>query len=227
MWYGLWSFNIPEMFVDFIGPGLRLNPNLLKYWRGETLTIVFLFFSSIVLIVFSLLKNWKLIIENWKLYAFGILWFVLTLLPVLFLPLHKFSFYLTLPLVGVSLVAGDILKNSKALLAVFISLYILQSFITLRLTESTHWIVSGAKTAKRVNEYFKNNPEIVEENEVLLFYDTEKDKELPWLPSKLLKETLSDNNYFEVFHQRKVKAYYGESEGAEGYKIEARQFLGY
>jgi hypothetical protein len=106
-WYGLWSFNIPETVVDFIGPGLHLNPNLLKYWAKEIIPIVILFVVQMLIVFGSIVRSAK------KLIIFSFFWFVITLGPVLFLPIHKFTYYLTLPLIGVVIVIANIFISAK------------------------------------------------------------------------------------------------------------------
>ena len=110
-WYGLWSFNIPEMLVDFIGPGLRLNPNLLRYWSKDIILIFILFAVQMGLAVYAFFKS--SILKHKSILFFSIFWFIGTLVPVIFLPIHKFSYYLTLPLIGVVMVLGYLLEEAK------------------------------------------------------------------------------------------------------------------
>src|SRR3990172_4012767 len=118
-WYGLWSFNLPEMLVDFVGPGFHFNPNLFKYWSSQIIPILTLFLLELFLLSAAVYKFFsssirKLEIRNLKLVIFGTSWFLITLLPVLFLPLHKFTFYLTLPLMGVVVfISYSLVTNHK------------------------------------------------------------------------------------------------------------------
>jgi hypothetical protein len=230
-WYGLWSFNLPEMLVDFVGPGLRLNPNLMKYYSKEIIPILILFGAQVLILISSVIVSLKRKITTLKplilSVAFGVLWFVLALVPVLFLPFHKFTFYLALPLVGVVLVLAAVLAKKRWLTLVFSAVWILASISTLNLTYVTNWITQGALISKRVFNYFQNNNIPAG---TVLFYDKEADKLLPWLPSKLLKDSLSDNNFFKVYYGDKYSVYYGLfplSGNTKATKIEGRQFLGY
>ena len=40
VWYLAWSIGLPEMLLDFIGPGLKLNPNLMAFW-GNYFKIIY------------------------------------------------------------------------------------------------------------------------------------------------------------------------------------------
>jgi len=234
-WYFLWALNLPEMLVDFVGPGLRLNPNLFKYWSREIIPIFVLFGLQLVLLFYAFLKsfvtrNKSQITNHYSLFTFCMAWFVICLLPVLFLPLHKFTYYLTLPLVGFTIFISYLLVtiHHSPVTILFFSLWLSLSVPILALTSETHWMTRGAEISKKVYVYFQINKQTLE-GKTIVFYDTDEDKNLPWLPSNLLKVTLSEKNFFDVFYPNRIKAYYGDPgiEGNNVLKIKARQFLGY
>ena len=137
-WYGLWSFNLPEMLVDFVGSGFRFNPNLFRFWSKEIIPIFLLFGTVTALISYLVIKvRKKLKKKDFQIILFSLAWFVLALIPVLFLPLHKFTYYLTLPLIGVVLVISYLIEKAKATNSfrlVFASIWVVLSFSTLQLT---------------------------------------------------------------------------------------------
>lgn len=234
-WYGLWSFNLPEMLVDFIGPRLHLNPNLLKYWSKEIIPIFVLFVLQVLILFASLIKfikeNKKANKENWLIVIFSLLWFMTTLVPVLFLPIHKFTFYLTLPLIGITLIVSNLLltvRTHKVVIVVFACFWLLSSYLTLSLTRSTNWITTGARTAKMVYEYFEKNKDKYL-GKTLVFYDTKEDSSLPWSPTQVVKVVLSDNNFFKVFFNGVKNVVYGPNNNLskDAVLIKSRDFLGY
>ncbi len=227
-WYLLWSFNIPEMFVDFVGPGLKINPNLMKYWADETTAIV-LGFLIIVLtmgIVFIKTKTSKQLLS---LLLFSGMGFVVSLVPVLFLPIHKFTFYLTLPLVFITMnVAYLLIERNKLLVYVFVVSWLFTSYNTLCLTNKTHWITRGQEIAQEVNKFITTN--ILEfEGKSLVFVDTQEDEPLPWSPTEIVKTALSNQNYFDVYFPKQfITITYSEtSNEIIPNAIHSRQFLGY
>ena len=244
-WYGLWSLNLPEMLVDFVGPGLKLNPNLLKYYSKEIIPILILFALELVILLYAFIKviinifrnhkPGKLLITHYPLFIilFGGAWFVLALVPVLFLPVHKFTFYLTMPLVSISVAVSYLLvsNNKKPITILFLATWFSLSILTLTLTVKTNWITKGQETARRVHNYLIENELALGKYETIVFYDTEEDKGLPWSPSGILKVVLSDNNYLKVFWNDRfsVKYYNSEDQTAEALilKLRARKFLGY
>jgi hypothetical protein len=131
-WYGVWSLGIPEMFVDFFGPGLHVNPNLFLYWSLQVIPILILFISECVLLIYMFIKT-----RNSKKYIillFGGLWFLITLLPVAFLPIHKFSYYLTLPLVGMVILISYLVSYQKKIIGcLFCGVWFAISLVNLNL----------------------------------------------------------------------------------------------
>ncbi len=231
-WYLFWSFNIPEMFLDFIGPGLKVNQNLTLFWGGYVYPIVTLFISQIVILSVIFYRRIKNITNNVTIYLFSVVWFVFTLAPILFLPEHKFSFYLTLPLFGVALFISEVIyKQNKKMIVLFLLLWVFTSVLTLKLTFVTNWITQGQAISKRVDLFFKENSQKFI-NKQIYFIDTDKDDSLPWSPTETVKTALSDKNYFDVFHPDISENihYWGYEtlpEEKDIYVINSRIFLGY
>lgn len=223
-WYFLWSLNLPEMLIDFVGPGLKLNPNLLKYWSADIIPIFVLFTAQAGFIVFALFKS--KILKNKSLILFCVSWFLLTISPVVFLPVHKFTYYLTLPLFGVIMLLSYLLNGQKPVVKIlFCTIWVVLSLTSLRLTLETNWITQGVNTSERVNNYFKENREALKSKDIS-FVDTPEDKDLPWSPTLTLKTVLSEYNFFDLFYpELRERISYGD-EKAE-VQIRSRQLLGY
>lgn len=225
-WYLLWSFNIPEMLVDFIGPGLYVNPNLFKYWSTEIIPILILFVIQICFVIYAFIRGRFSLATIYNL-LFAIFWFVITLLPVLFLPIHKFTYYLTLPLVGVVLILGylfDEAKVGKVGIILFLTIWTIMSVLTVRLAIQTSWVTQGEKISERVFMYFEQNEQNLNSKNIV-FVDTSNDSSLPWSPTETVKTALSGNNFFDVFYPKLAANVFYTGKGDT--TIESRQFLGY
>jgi hypothetical protein len=225
MWYLIWALNLPETLVDFVGPGLSLNPNLFLYWKTEIIPILILFCTELVFLIFLMLKYLE-DTGNKNQSFFAMIWFGVTLLPVIFLPVHKFTFYLTLPLVAVIFRIAYLLEKNKSSY-VFIYFFLLVwtslSILTLKHTINTSWVTSGEKISQRVYNYFKMSDLNYAS---VSFIDTEKDVELPWSPTQVVKTALSDRNFFYVYYPSLADSvYYGDN--GNPFKISSRTFLGY
>lgn len=220
-WYILWSFNLPEMFVDFVGPGLRLNPNLLNFYGREVLVIMLSFGATVLALLFAK----KGVPARIFLFCSG--WFLATLVPVIFLPWHKFTYELGVPLVGLVILLAVMLPRTK-IAFIFCSAWLLTSFLTLQLTARTHWITLGPKIAWRVREYFEVTQNLQKD---VVFYDTPADATLPWSPANEVKINLSNQDFFTVYYPGRFKVVYvsalPEKPNPTVTYIPARQFLGY
>lgn len=231
-WYVVWSLGLPEMLVDFIGPGLKPVPNLFINYGREMTPIFALFFIILLQLLFAALKHLRRTnLKQTAFYAIFPIWFIATLLPVLFLPWHKFTYELTVPLFGaVSFMSLLVTKMGGWQKSVFIAAYLSLSILTVSLTSRTHWITQGGQAAENVKKYLDQNS-LFADNEQILFYDTPQDANLPWKPSSQLKTALSNDNFFKVFYQRRIKVLYGESADVNVennlLELEARQFLNY
>lgn len=228
-WYVLWSFNLPELFVDFVGPAFHLNPNLLNFYGLESIMIITFFLITIITVLLAIKAKPKI---NFSIVLLCGGWFLFTLIPVIFLPWHKFTYNLGVPLVGTTIFLAYLFsppanKITAKVLPVFYSAWLLTSVTTLYLTSQTHWITNGAKIAKRVYIYFQN----YYGSSKIAFYDTPADSDLPWSPTEEIKINLSNKDFFEVYFPGKYQVFYlsqlPENPDPETTYIPARQFLGY
>ncbi len=149
VWYFVWSLGMPEMLLDFIGPGIKFNPNLMKFW-GDYFKIIFPLFIFISLLLLISLKN----LFKQKLFWFFVFWFVVSIAPVVFLPLHRSTYYLALSLPALSGIIGlsfsYFYKWSKSLSYFFIISAVALSFVTILLSQKTYWAITRTRIAKRI-----------------------------------------------------------------------------
>lgn len=242
IWYLLWSINLPTMLVDYVGPGLNFNSNLFKYWSDEIIPIFITFglmLSSLGVVFISVVK--KLKITEYYQYIFMGLWFAIPLTPVIFLQWHKYPTYLTIPLIGLSVIIASMIVKfinnkksgiiNKIIVVVFFACFLITSKLTHDLNFKTNWLTSGAKTSKLTYDYINNNFSGYEKPIKIAFYDTQNDSDLPWSPTEQLKVALSDQNFFRVFYPGEISAVYESSESAiideSIIKVPSRQFMGY
>ena len=148
-WYFIWSLGVPEMLLDFVGPGLRLNPNLMIFWGNYFMIIFPLFLTMAVTTFITIIK----IIKN-KLFWFFALWFVVGTSPVVFLPLHRSTYYLAFSLIGiagmVALAFDYLFKTRKFLSYLMIGSFIILSVTTVLLSQKTFWAITRAKIAREL-----------------------------------------------------------------------------
>ncbi|KKR81588.1 MAG: hypothetical protein UU73_C0001G0136 [Candidatus Daviesbacteria bacterium GW2011_GWA1_41_61] len=152
-WYTLWVAGMPEFVVDFIGPKLTVNPNLMK-WYGNFFRIALPTF-----LVGGLAITYFLVIFKNQLLKSNIFWFValsyfISLLPFIFFPQHKSSYYLTLASVWFSILlalplswALEKQKVMKVFSLLAIIAFIVISYQTINLNKITYWAAKRASAA--------------------------------------------------------------------------------
>lgn len=185
VWFVGWGLGLPEMLVDFVGPGVKLNPRLIQQW-GSYFRIIFPTFFLVILMLFIsavylFLKNRRVFQE--KSFLFLVFWFPVALVPVVFLSWHKFLYYLNPALPALfGIIFFLILKvfdsfQNKTFARVFLGLFCLLLFslslASIKLAEKIYWPISRGKIARNlINNlikvyptlpkgavlYFKNDP---------------------------------------------------------------------
>lgn len=235
LWYLFWSIGIPEAFVNvrIFDPRYFFNPKFLTNFGedGALSTLLFSIFSILCFIGVKLLFEKTNKIDKskqLKIILFSLGWFFTTLLLVLFFPFHKFSYSLSLPLMGVSLILAIILKEvfkfSKLFFGLGLMLFILANYFSLRVAHNTHWAAERAKISKEVFSFFQQKYPELSDNLEIYFYDDGycNDINLPIKTNKSeqLAYVLSDDKGLNVlyrlndyknskdFEKKKLKIFY-------------------
>lgn len=182
-WYSNWALGIPETLIDFVLPGFKLNPTLLRYWGNYYLFIFPSYFISILLlgiaVVYLILK--KTILFKNRAFLLFIVWFPLGLLPVILLPAHKSTHYLEISLPAFWAILGFIILNfyqelkkksiflSKICLAGSIFSLIILSSTSVILGNSNYWAASRGKLAEKLLKEIKNTYPTLPKGAIIYF----------------------------------------------------------
>lgn len=157
MWYGLWSYGVPETVIDYVGPGFRINPNLMRFYGDYYRLIVPSFIFSIVALVIAV-RSWAIKID--RKIVFLVFWFVVGISTVLFLPMHKSTYYLSLSLPAFwASIFYLIFKNKKILFLPFIAFFLsllIFTFLTIRVGSITYWAFERGIVSKKIITELKN-----------------------------------------------------------------------
>ncbi len=208
MWYTLWSFGAPELLIDYIGSGLKLVPKFFTdyadWWRVIIYPLIALIGLSLVLLFKKLNKL------NVDLFKFS-LFYLICLLPVLFLPSHKFTLELGLPLVGFAIALAILIKKSNHIFYfLLLSLFIFYNLSMNYLTYTRHYSVSRGEVSEKVyNHFVENYPKEPVEHYFEFVNDTE-DYGSFWGQSKQVSHALSESEFFKVFYNNKNYTVYYE-----------------
>ncbi|MBI4058853.1 glycosyltransferase family 39 protein [Candidatus Microgenomates bacterium] len=162
-WYTVWAAGMPEMLIDFIGPKLSLNPNLMKFW-GDYFKIIFpAFFLSIGLIIIFIINLWRknksALLD--KKFIFLLFWFPIAISPVILLPLHKSTYYLAPALPAFWGVIGYLIFSNKMnlLKVILITSLVVLSVTSIKLGDRTYpAAVRGRIAEKLINNVLTTYP---------------------------------------------------------------------
>lgn len=198
MWYGLWSLGLPEFLVDYVGSGFRILPKffvdfLLMAWS-------ILIMSVLTVISFGVLVVGRLK-GAWRKVVLGAGIFVGSLLPVIFLPWHKFTLELGLPMVGVAFITGSVLRKKSLVGGIFICFYILMNLLTNYLYLTRHYSVTRARISQKVYDYFARTYPVPLVGSYFEFINDTSDYGPQWGSSKQVAQATADSNLFKVIYK--------------------------
>ena len=174
-WYILWSLNIPEEFKkQIIDNILIFNSRFLK----DYFTLVISSFTSalLILILSAVIPIFKIIkvkiSVNYRLLTFALFWFLVGIFPVLLLPNHTFSMYLTLSSIGIYLLLSYLLTRSK-INAIFplliLILWMFSSATTVRFYKVNSWMIEAQRFSKEFSFQAKKQFPILPSNSIVLY----------------------------------------------------------
>lgn len=207
LWYTLWSFGSPELLVDYIGSGLRPIPRLFTDYPYWWQTIFTLLGGTVISFVYLLIKKIK---HTSQVQLIALLLFFVPLLPVIFLPQHKFPLELGLPLVGFSIGIVSLLpKKFSTMSAVFIGFYLALNLSMNYLTYTRHYSVNRSQISKSVSIFLDANYRQYPEGYYFEFVNDLGNYGQEWGQSKQISQTLSGSDFFKVYYQdMNIKVYY-------------------
>lgn len=164
--YLLWSLNWPEEIKAQLVNFYTVNPQFLNEFPAYVRSFSF---NSLTIILFLIILPTLLIIRQKKFrlftYAiFGIIWFLLSLIPVIFFSEHAFSYYLPVALIGLLLPAGMFLDSflksipqKYSLISLLITVLVCGSWVFstkmgIDFNDKIHWVPRRAKLSKSLVE---------------------------------------------------------------------------
>lgn len=225
-WYSNWALGTPETLIDFVLPGFKLNPTLLRYWSNYYIFIFPSFFVSTILIALAfmyLLVKKRIQFINKK-FLYLLLWYPLSLLPVLLLPLHKSTHYLAISLLPFWTIVGLLMFNfytefkkkniflSKLIFSIFITSLIILSSASAIMGSTTYWASQRGKIAQKLIRDIKKDYPALPKGAVLYF---QNDPTYPVLTpewgnsSKQASTILNGSDALQLLYQDPtIEAYY-------------------
>ena len=213
-WYILWALNIPEEFKKQVVTNLLVfNPQFLsEFWPlifktflGAFLVLV----SAVIIPIKIIIKNGPPI--NFRLIGFAIIWFAIAVLPVLIIPNHTFSMYLTLPALGIYILISYLVVQSKRTILVVpvLLIWLATSISTLNFYKINSWMVEAQRTAQEFSFDTKQQFPRLESNSVVLYP----------LSAKWQRQALLDQHAIRaIYNDPSLSIYYNKESLLKAYK---------
>jgi len=218
IWYFLWILGVPE---DFVNLSLLVKPigiNLRFFDAFGQLGAAILFFLG--LFIFSLLIGVRCFLSKQKKHSkiifFSVLWFLITLAPVLFFPFHKFAYSTTLPLFGGSVLIAFfcwyLLKFSRFFFFSALVFYIFSFNLAFQYNWQNHWSIKRSRLAEKIVNSFQTEHFNFKEGKNYYFYDVLESLRYCPLKNKFWSQeisyALSNEKALEVVYQKDLQIYY-------------------
>ena len=206
-WYFLWSLNIPEEFKkQIIGNILVFNPKFFfEFWPLIIKTFLGLLLTLLITVAVPVIRSFrKQITVKPQMIVFGIFWFIAAISPVLVLPNHTFSMYLTLSSIGLYFVLSHLLVNYGLTRLVFplILIWIATSLTTLSFYKVNSWMIEAQRTARQANHNLKTVFPNLPHYAVVLYP----------LNSQWEQQALAQNNSIQIFYDDPTLSIYYNKE---------------
>jgi hypothetical protein len=207
--YVIWAVGGAELLQDYLATPIRLIDRYFtdfSFWG-------YLHIPLLILSVCSLFATTLLTIKKFSIkYLVPVALFIITLGPVLFLPQHKFTIQMTLPMMCFSVFVGFICENKPRWLVTTIVLFLLTLNLTsIYLTSKTHYSVQRSTISKKVYSYFYTNFPTYPTGSYFIFRNANTDGSTisTWGSSKQISYALWGSNFAKVFYDDPgVEVYY-------------------
>lgn len=161
--YLLWAINWPENIKDQFSAFVRLQPKFVTDFAPFVKILITGSFIFLVILCLPLCLNVllrKIQRTDFIRITFGMCWFGITILPVLFFSHHAYSYYLPVPLVGMIIAIVGLLdmyrnfiKNKLTwfMALIFVcGLWYYMSYQTTAFNLATHWAPDRAKRSAAI-----------------------------------------------------------------------------
>lgn len=204
-WYILWNFNFAEKFSTiFFLSNIKQSPLLFLQF------LKVLIFPSFLIVGF-LVGIFSLKLEIKKI-TFGISWFLIGLLPVIFLTNHAYPAYLAIASIGLIYIFLQIIekisKRKPYFLTLIIVVWFASSYWTLRFTRENHWITNLQAISRAYAVLTKDQVKNPSPRSVFIFRPADipfsnKNKFTLVETEDNLKQALNDQDAIRVIYQNR------------------------
>lgn len=238
IWYTLWSLGLPELTINYVGSGFRLLPHFWTDFPEHGQPVIGSFLLTLVAFAAATIGgSWKRVVKKEKKWfaslAFAGVFMILGLLPVLFLPDHKFPLGQTLGLLGLSLGCGFLFEKARrGLLFLALASFIFANLVTVAFSYQRHYAIARSSIAKKVYDALAPQKAEFSEKKGLYFLNDPRATHPIWGSSKQIDQAINSEHFAQVVFGKAVPIRFEDttkkedlSQEIEWVELESRDFL--
>lgn len=207
-WYLLWTFNIPEEFKKQVVTNLIIfnSKFLSEYWPLVLKTYLGAF---IILTIGLIIPSFRIIKDklkvNMRLILFTLFWFAVGISPVLLIPNHTFSMYLTLSSIGAYMLIAYLLSfhREKVIVPVVLVIWLATSYITLDFYKVNSWMVETQRFARTFTIQAKKQLPILPTSAIILYQINDK---------RIIQALLDQHAIRTIYNDPTLSIYYNKKD---------------
>ena len=242
-WYLSWSLGLAEGVVNYVAGGLKVLPRYqLDFPQWGQLHLRLFLGLLTVLGLRALSFYWtefrqqlpkinlnRHLRQHYWLYG-GLVWFIVSLLPILFFPNHKFALSLGLPLAGLALTIASLTQSKNRWRLIILLMFCAVNVTALKMNLRTHYTVLRSSISRNVFQYFQTEVEL-EAEDIVYFQNDLEGSPQNWGVSKQIKQALMGDEFFQVVYpDLDMKVIYQDDQPQvppRAIEVGSKQFLQY
>lgn len=207
--YFWWLMGAPELIQDYMPNFYSFLPRFFLDLGLFAYLIIILSLFLFLLLIINFVISYKKIknIKNLKNLFLAFLFIFFGLLPVIFLPKHRFTIQLGLPMLGMSMFLGTVLSSHKKFFLTTITLliFLTLNFFSIKISEKNHYSTTRANISEKVSNYFINFYPQVDSNSIFFITNgqTVGHEITDWGSSRQIAFALWHENFIQAFYKDK------------------------
>jgi len=154
-------------------------------------------------------KSNKLLLKYYKFIIYCLFFYLISLLPVIFMPWHKFTHALSLPMIGSSLIIGFLFKKTSWFSYLFIVSYLVLNLSMNYFLFYRHYSINRSRISEKVYSFISENYPEKPMGKYFIFINNSSSPNNGKNQSKEISFALSQSDFFKVFYRDlKYQIYY-------------------
>lgn len=208
--YFWWLLGAPELIQDYMPKFYLFLPRFFSDFGWFAYLIIILSILLLVLLIINFVINFKSLkhLSRLKKIFFAFIFIFIGLLPVIFLPKHRFTIQLGLPMLGMAMLLAIFLDSHKkqSLTIVTVLIFLALNFASIKMSEKSHYSITRAHIAEKAFDYFTTHYPKMEPNSIVFITNgqTVGHDVASWGSSRQVAFALWHDNFIQALYKDKT-----------------------